>query len=338
MGKVRFVARRFAWAIFVFAGLIIFTFLLMYVIPADPARYFAGPDATEEQVNALRHQFGLDRPIIEQLLFYVIRLVHGDLGTSLHTRNPVVEDLMVRFPATLELSLVSVVLSIFFGIIFGVVSAIKKDTILDNVIRIFSLGGVSFPGFFLALLLQYVFFFRLGLFPGGGRMATGMELTNITGLSLIDSLITLNWPAFTSSLVHIILPSICLSYITLASIVRITRSSMLEVISQDYIKTAKAKGLSNFRVIYVHALRNAFITPLTVIGLKFGSILGGTVLIELIFRWPGIGTYMADALLTFDIPAIMGATLLIALIYLVVNLFVDMLYPLIDPRIGATRS
>lgn len=333
-----FIARRMASSIFVFIGLILITFLLTYVIPADPARYFAGPDATEEQVNALKHQFGLDRPPHEQFLSYVNRLLHGDLGRSLHTRNLVMEDLTVRFPATLELALVSIVISTFVGVLFGVISAVKKDTIIDNVVRVFSLGGVAVPGFLLALLFQYVLYSQLGLFPVGGRVDLSIELRSITGLNLIDSIITMNWPAFVSSLHHIILPSLCLSYITLSSITRLTRSSMLETLSQDYIKTARAKGLSNFTVTYKHALRNALIPPLTVVGLKFGNILGGTVLIELIFMWPGVGTYMANSLLTLDFPAIMGATLWTAFVYVIVNFLVDMVYLIVDPRIGAEHG
>lgn len=337
MGIRSFIIRRLIWLVFVLAGLSVITFVVSFMVPADPARYFAGPHATDEQVQALKRQFGLDRPPHEQYINYVIRLFHGDLGMALHTRRPVIEDLVIRFPATFELSIFSIAIATLVGVFVGVVSAIKKDTIIDNVIRVFALGGVALPGFFLALLFQYAFYSRLSLFPAGGRMDHHIELQRITGLNLIDSVITMNWPAFASSFYHLILPSACLAYIALSTIARMTRSSMLEVLSQDYVKSAKAKGLSNFKVIYKHALRNALIPTTTVIGLTFGNILGGAVLIELIFRWPGIGTYVAESMITLDFPAIMGTTLLIAFVYVMVNLFVDILYSVIDPRISVVQ-
>jgi peptide/nickel transport system permease protein len=337
LGTKSFIIKRLIWLIFVLAGLLVITFYVTFMVPADPARYFAGPHATKEQVDALRRQFGLDRPPYEQFVNYIIRLLHGDLGMALHTRRPVIEDLIIRFPATLELAIFSIIIATFSGVFIGVVSAIKKDSVIDNVLRVFSLGGVALPGFFIALIFQYIFYSKLGLFPGGGRIDPSIDLKCITGLNLIDSLITMNWHAFVSSLYHIILPSTCLAYIALATIARMTRSSMLEVLSQDYIKTARAKGLSNFVVIYKHALRNALIPTTTVIGLTFGNILGGAVLVELIFRWPGLGTYVAESMLTLDFPAIMGTTLLIGLIYVIINLCVDILYSVIDPRIKVMR-
>ena len=322
----------------VLVGLSVITFFLTFVVPADPARYFAGPHATQAQVDALKHQFGLDRPPYEQFMLYVWRLFHGDLGLALHTRRPVVEDLVIRFPATFELAIVSIVIGTFIGVAVGVLSAIKKDKIIDVLARVFSLGGVALPGFFLALIMQYVFYSQLGWFPAGGRIDIDISLQHVTGFFLLDSLLTLNLPAFLSSLHHIILPAMCLSYISLATIARVTRSSMLEVLSQDYIKAARSKGLSNFVVIFNHALRNALIPTFTVIGLTFGSILGGAVLIELVFRWPGLGMYVTDSLLTVDFPAIMGTTLFIVLIYLVVNLCVDILYTVIDPRIHVMQE
>ena len=337
MGIKSFLIKRLIWLIFVLVGLSVITFSIAFMVPADPARYFAGPHATNEQVEALKRQFGLDRPPYEQFVNYIIRLLQGNFGMALHTRRPVIEDILIRFPATFELSIFSIIIAAVGGVLIGVVSAIKKDTMTDNLLRVFSLGGVALPGFFIALIFQYVFYSQLGLFPGGGRIDPSIDLKCITGLNLIDSLITMNWPAFFSSLSHIILPSICLAYIALATIARITRSSMLEVLSQDYIKTARAKGLSNFVVIYKHALRNALIPTSTVIGLTFGNILGGAVLVELVFRWPGLGSYVAESMLTLDFPAIMGTTLLIGLIYVIVNLCVDLLYSVIDPRIRVMR-
>jgi peptide/nickel transport system permease protein len=337
MGIQRFFAKRLMWLVFVLAGLAVITFFVSFMVPADPARYFAGPHATNEQVEALKRRYGLDRPPHEQFVNYIIRLFHADLGMALHTRRPVIEDLKVRFPATLELALVSIVIATLVGVLVGVVSAVKKDTLIDNVMRVFALGGVALPGFFLALVFQFVFYARLGIFPSGGRIDPHVHLQRITGLNLIDSTITLNWPAFVSSFYYLILPSTCLAYIALSTIARMTRSSMLEVLSQDYMKTAKAKGLANFKVIYKHALRNALIPTSTVIGLTFGNILGGAVLIELIFRWPGVGTYLAQSMITVDFPAIMGTTLLIAAIYVIVNLFVDIGYSIIDPRISVEK-
>jgi peptide/nickel transport system permease protein len=324
--------------VLVLIGLSLITFFLAFVVPADPARYFAGPHATNEQVEALKRQFGLDRPPYEQYLLYIWRLFHGDLGLALHTRRPVIEDLVIRIPATMELAVVSIIIATLVGVFVGVISAIRKDTITDVIARVFSLGGVALPGFFLALVMQYIFYSQLSWFPAGGRIDTDIPLQQITGLNLVDSLLTLNLPAFLSSLQHIVLPAICLSYISVATIARVTRSSMLEVLSQDYIKAARSKGLSNFVVIYKHALRNALIPTSTVIGLTFGNILGGAVLIEYVFRWPGLGMYATDSFLTVDFPAIMGTTLLIVLIYLVVNLWVDVLYSVIDPRINVMQK
>lgn len=333
MGIERYLAKRILSFIFTMVGLLVITFIVTFLVPADPARYFAGPHATEEQVNALKRQFGLDRPPLEQFVNYINRLLHGDLGMALHTRRPVVEDLVLRFPATFELATFSILLATLFGILIGVISATKKDSIIDVVLRVISLGGVSIPGFFLALILQYIFYWKLNLLPGGGRLELGVNLQSITGLNLIDSLITMNWTAFISSLKCLILPSLCLAYIALSTIARMTRSMMLEVMSQDYIKTAKAKGLSSFLIIYKHALRNALIPTSTVVGLTYGNILGGSILVESVFRWPGLGTYTANAMLTLDFPAIMGSTFLIGVVYVTINLIVDTAYSIIDPRI-----
>jgi len=333
MGTLKFIFKRFLWFILVIIGLLTITFIITNLIPADPARYFAGPDATLEQVNELKRRFGLDLPLYQQFLRYVNRLLHGDLGIALHTRKPVLRDIMNRFPATLELALISIFFAIILGIASGIVSAIKKDKMIDNLIRLISIVGNSAPSFWLSLVFIYILYFKLGLLPSGGRIGPEIEFNRITGLYLIDSIITMNWPAFSSSFYHLILPALTLSFVTLSSISRMTRSSMLEVLSQDYIKTARAKGISYYKVIIKHALRNALIPISTIISLTFGNILGGSVLIEQIFRWPGMGLYAAKAILTTDFPAIMGTTLFIAIIYILVNLINDILYIIIDPRL-----
>lgn len=332
-GVLGFVAKKLLGMTVVLLGLTIITFLITYSLPADPARAFLGPDATPEAIEAVREEFGLNKSLPEQYIRYMTNLFHGYLGKSIRTRNLVLDDISRKFPATLELAIFAIIFATIFGILIGVVSAVKKDTKLDHILRIVSVGGVSLPSFFLGLIMLYVFFFMLGWAPGGGRISLEIELQRVTGMYIIDSIMTLNWPAFVSSLHHIILPAISLSLTSLSTIARMTRSSMLEALSQDYIKTARAKGLGFSHVIMKHALRNALLPTVTIIGLTFGRLLSGSVLIEWIYRWPGLGFYVTRSILTVDFPAIMGSTLLISAIFVIVNTIVDISYGAIDPRV-----
>jgi peptide/nickel transport system permease protein len=321
----------------VLLGILIITFLVSHVVPSDPARLWAGSRATKEQVEQTRVELGLDKPLHIQFLIYLSKLLQGDLGRSFYTRRPVAADLLDYFPATFELTTVAFILSIIIGIPLGVISAIKKDTVLDHAARIFCMSGVSMPVFWLGLMLQLLFCSTLHILPSSGRMDyftyLNTPIQRITGMYLLDSLITGNWPAFLSAAKHIFLPAITLSYVSLVLISRITRSSMIEALQQEYIRTARAKGLPEKIVIYKHALKNALLPTTTLAGLTYGFMLGGSVLLESIYDWPGIGLYAMRSALIIDYPAIIGATLLFTIVYTTVNLIVDLLYAFIDPRI-----
>ena len=277
---------------------------------------------------------GLNRPLWQQYLIYIRNLLHGDLGQSFRTHRPVLSDLLTYFPATIELAFIAILMSIGVGVFGGMIAAANKDTIIDHAFRLFALSGVAMPAFWMGLLLLLFFHSRLSLFPGYGRI--GMFVSppkNVTGLFLLDSIITGNWIAFRDCLHHIVLPALTLSYGSLASIMRVTRSSVLEALAQDYIRVARSKGLSNKRVLLKHALKNALISPLTLIGMYFGWMLSGSVMVEAIFGWPGIGQYALNAILFLDYNAIMGVTLLFVIIYVILNFVVDLVYAILDPRI-----
>jgi peptide/nickel transport system permease protein len=288
-------------------------------------------------------QHHLDDPVVVQYFYYINDLLHLDLGNSASENRPVVNALRDYFPATLELTITGLIICIFIGIPMGIISAIKKDKWPDHLVRIFSLSGISIPVFWFALIMQYIFYMNLDLLPLGGRLPIGASapqfnlpfLTGIhsTGLYTIDSLLAGDLGTFMQVIVHLILPGFCLAFIQLAIISRMTRSSMLEAMTQDFVRTARSKGLSEGVVIFKHALRNALITTTTVVGLMFGGLLAGAVLTETIFFWPGIGRYSTGAIISMDYPSIMGFTLLIAIIYVSTNLLVDIMYAYLDPRI-----
>jgi peptide/nickel transport system permease protein len=287
-----------------------------------------------EAVRAATERWGLDKPLPEQYLIYLGNLLQGNLGTSFKTKNPVAHDLITFLPATIELSIGSFIFAILLGLPLGIISAVKSDSLIDHITRVISLLGASMPPFWSGLLVLFVFYYKLGLAPGPGRIDSRLGTPpTVTGFFLIDSLVAGNMPAFWSSLGHLVLPSIILGWFTLALIARITRSSMLEVLSQDYIRTARAKGLMEKWVILRHALRNALIPLVTLVGLAFAGLMSGAIMTETIFSWPGIGRYAVEASTNLDFPALTGTTLMIAVIYMLVNFFVDALYSLIDPRI-----
>jgi peptide/nickel transport system permease protein len=314
-------------------GITLLVFILSHIVPGDPARMAAGPQAREEQVESVRKEFGLDKSLPEQYFIYMKNLLHGNLGKSLQSRRPVLDDLIDYFPATLELTLIATVIAVAFGILIGIISAIQKDKSADHLARIFSLTGVSMPVFWLGIILVIIFYRQLGILPFGGRISPKiMAPDHITGLYILDSILTGNWEALKSSTLYIILPSFTLAYSSLAVVSRMTRASLLETIHEDYIRTARGKGLSERMILWGHALRNAMIPVTTIIGLQFGGLLGGAFLVEVIFSWPGLGTYAMKAILFLDYNGIIGVTLLVGFTYMLVNLLVDFVYIIVDPR------
>jgi peptide/nickel transport system permease protein len=337
LSLIAYIARRVLLLIPVLFAITLITFTLSHVIPGDPARLVSGLDATEEQVQRLREELGLDRPLPVQYGIYVRGLLEGDLGRSLVNGAPVRDNLGDFFPATLELALAALVLALIVGVPLGVVSAVHKDGPVDHLSRLLALAGVAMPVFWIGIILLLVFFFHLGWFPSGGRVdalvAIEHPLPDITGLLTIDSLLTGNWSLLKDAVWHLALPAFTLSLATLARVVRITRTSMLEALNQPYIATARAKGLPERRVIYVHALKNALIPVVTILGIATGFLLGGSVLVEKIFAWPGMGKYAFDSITFLDYNSILGVTLLATVVFIGVNLAVDVVYAYLDPRI-----
>ena len=329
----KYILKRLLLLIPVLIGVSILIFVIVRLTPGDPARILAGEHATEEYVQATRERWGLDKPMYVQYYIWFKSLLRGDLGRSITTHSPVVEEIFNRFPATLELSLFAMFLAIVIGILAGIISALRQYHFFDYFSMTVALFGISMPVFWLGLMLMFVFGLWLDILPISGRINVMIPLQNITGLYVLDSILTLNFQALGSSLLHLILPSIALGTIPMAMIARITRSSMLEIIRLDFIRTERAKGLPERMVIFKHALKNALIPIITVIGMEFGLLLGGAILTETVFAWPGLGRYTVDAVYARDYPAIQGSVLFIAFIFVVVNLITDVLYAYINPRI-----
>ena len=329
-----YIANRLVWLVIVLFGLTLMTFVITNVIHGDAALAAAGFDAPQEQVVKMRQLMGLDKPLPEQYFRYLWRLLHGDLGTAGRSRQAVLRDLRLYVPATVELSITAMILYVLIGVPLGVLGALRRGSLLDKGIDAVSIFGVAMPQFWLGLMLQLVLYNRLGWFPGTGRLAVGLAPPDrITGLYVIDSIVTGNAQTLVNSLHHLCLPAITLTLGSLGNITRVTRRSMLVVLTQDYIRTARAKGLKERSVVYGHALRTALIPIITMIGLQAGFVLSGAVLVEIIFSWPGIGKYLFDSIAFMDFQPIMGTVLLIGLIFVVINLIVDIAYPVIDPRI-----
>jgi len=349
LNLARYVIRRLIATIPTILGVTIVVFMFLRLIPGDPAVAMLGEHATEENVSRVREQFGLNRPtfldrealkqgdfkgfINTQYFIYLGRLLRGDLGDSIHRRIPVAATLMQRFPATMELAFFSMFVAIIIGVPVGIISAARRNSILDSTTMVGSLIGVSMPIFWLGVMLIMLFAVILQWLPAGGRLSSSVEFTPTTNFYLIDSLLTFNIPAFVDSFQHIILPAIALATIPMAVTARMTRSSMLDVLQEDYVRTARAKGVTERLVLYRHALKNAFLPIITIIGLQFGLLLAGAVLTETIFSWPGIGKWVYDSILARDYPIVQGGTLLIALIFVLINLLVDVSYAYLDPRI-----
>jgi peptide/nickel transport system permease protein len=332
----RLIAQRILLMFPLMIGMTLIAFVVSHSVPADPVAAHLGQRSMEDPtiVAAFRQQWGLDKPLPEQYLSYLRNLVQGNLGVSIRTHMPVTEDLGRYLPASAELAVTATGVGIVLGIPFGVVSAVNRNRWIDHIVRGVSLLGVSSPVFWLGLIGLYVFYFRLGWLPGPGRLDVGMpEPTHLTGLYTLDSLLTGNWTAFVASVRHLVLPGMVLASVYLGLVTRMTRSSMLEVLSADYVRTARGKGLHERVVIFRHALGNALVPTITVLGLAFGDILAGTVLTETIFSWPGIGRYAYQSAVTLDFPAIMGVSLLIAAVFIAVNLVTDLAYVVVDPRL-----
>ena len=334
MRILAYILKRLVYLIPVLIGVTLLVFFISHAIPGDPARMMAGQKASRQAVENLRHSMGLDRPLPEQYVRFLWGLFHGDLGTSIRNQRPVVEDLADFFPATLELTLASMILCIAVGLPLGIISAVRRNRPIDHISRVFSVFGVSMPVFWLGLMLLLLFYRNLGWLPGSGRLDVGINPPiHVTGFYLIDSLLEGSWSKFFNALQHILLPAFCLSYVYLAIITRIVRSSMISVMGQDYITTARANGLAESIVILKHSFKNSLIPTVTITGLSIGELLGGAILTETIFNWPGMGKYVVDSVNFLDFPAIMGFTLVVSFAYVMINLLVDVLYAFLDPQI-----
>jgi len=333
---LRYIARRLGLMVVLMFGVSLFVFLISHSVPSDPTAANLSQTALSdpEIVAAYEAKWGLDQPLWKQYLVYTGNLIQGDLGTSIRTGRPVMEDLKQYFPATLELSVFAMAIAVVFGISFGLLSAIFQNKPIDHILRTISVSGVSLPSFWFALLVMALFSKTLKWFPSGGRFdMRRFSPTDGTGLYFLDSILQGNWAMLGDALAHLMLPALVLGFFTMGLIARQTRSNLLEAMSMDYIRTARAKGMKESRVVLKHALGNALVPVITVSGMGFCNLLGGMVFVEQIFSWPGIGQYAYLAARTLDFPAICGVSLLIAVIYVVVNLFIDLLYGVIDPRI-----
>jgi ABC-type dipeptide/oligopeptide/nickel transport system permease component len=329
------IAKRTVTVIPTLIGVIIVTFLLTRVLPGDPAVYFAGPAATPESIADIRKSLGLDKPLPEQFVAYVSDLAHGNLGNSLATGQPVMTEIASRLPASAELTLFGLIISMAIAIPLGILAAVKQGSWIDHTCRIVATAGVSLPVFFTGLLLVYVFYFLLGWAPAPlGRLDVFYTAPpQVTGFYLIDSLIAGDLELFRAALAQLILPGLTLAIFSLAPITRMTRASMLAVLASDYVRTARASGLSSYTVIVTYAFRNAMLPVITTLGMVFSFLLGANVLVEKVFAWPGIGSFAVEALIASDYAPVQGFVLTMAVMYVTLNLLIDILYGVVDPRV-----
>lgn len=331
---ILFVLKRVALTGLMLFGLVCITFTVSNVAPSDPAALAAGPDATRDMVETIRREYGLDRPLPEQFVRYLGGLLQGDLGRSIVTTRPVTQDLARYFPATLELVLLSMTLGVLVGVPMGMVSAVLKNRAPDHATRFIAVSLVALPAFWFGILLQLLFSVQLEWLPTSGRLEVATPPPPpLTGMLLFDSLAAGQWATFGDALSHAVLPALVLSFPCLASILRVNRGEMIEVLGSDYVTAARAHGISRLRVVCVLALRNAMLPTLAIIGLRWGWMLGSTVLVETVFDWPGIGLYAVSSAIAGDFKPVMGVTLLIGLNFMIANLIVDILYGVLDPRL-----
>lgn len=335
MFSYKFLGNKLLHLFLVFLGVSIVTFAISHVIPGDPARMLVGPHASAETLAAARESLGLDKPVYQQYLLYMMGLFHGDMGLSIRTQMPVSGELAKYFPATLELTLVSMLIAVVCGIFLGVMSAVHRDSWIDHVSRVISMVGVSVPLFWSGVVCLILFYKVFPVFPASGRLDTFLAPpVPVTGLYVIDGLLAGNMDVVTSALHHLLLPALCLAYAQLAIITRQVRSGMIDVLEQDYIRTARACGIPKRKIIYHYALKNALIPTVTITGLTVGELLGGAVITETIFGWPGMGKYVMDSIAYLDFPAIMGFTLVVSAGYVLINMVVDIIYNLLNPQIS----
>ena len=325
------ILRRLAWLVPTLAGLVAVVFFISRVIPADPVALLAGETASREQVEALRAKLGLDRPLLVQLVGYYRQLLSGDLGTSLFTTRPVAEDLFAGLPATIELTLAAMIVAVVAGIPLGVVSALYRNSLIDHVLRIVAVAGLAVASFWLALLLQLLFAMDLAWLPLQGRIS-GFPPPSVTGFYVLDTMIEGNFERLGNVLAHLALPTLTLAFPALATVVRFTRAGVLETLQKSFVDYQQAMGIPKGLIVWKYVLRNSLISTVTQIGLLFGSLLAGAVVIETVFQWPGIGGYAFEAILQSDYAAVMGFTVYVGLVFMAINLIVDVVHALIDPR------
>lgn len=331
---LKLIASRLATAIPSLIGVVIVTFLLTRVLPGDTAAYFAGPAATPQAIAEIRAKLGLDKSLPAQFMDYVGALAQGDLGTSLSTGQSVAHEIATRLPASAELTLSGLILALAIAIPFGIAAAVKQGSWIDHACRVITTAGVSLPVFFTGLLLVYVFYFKLGWAPAPlGRLdAFATAPNDVTGFFVLDSLIAGDFETFRAAVAQLIIPALTLAIFALAPIARMTRASMLSVLSSEFVRTARAAGLTPYKVIIVYAFRNALLPVITTLGMVFSFLLGANVLVEKVFAWPGIGSYAVEALITSDYAPVQGFVLAMAILYVALNLVIDIAYGIIDPR------
>jgi peptide/nickel transport system permease protein len=328
-----YVTRRLFHLVLILLGVSVLVFAMLRMIPGDPAQLLLGEYASPAELTRLRHQLGLDRGILIQYGIYLNHLLHGNLGVSVRTGAPIFDEIGPRLLATIELSLAAMVIATVGGIAAGVISSIRQHSLLDYAAMVMALVGVSMPIFWLGLMLIYLLAVKFHVFPMMGRLSLGLDVAPITGLVMIDALLHGQFSALWDAMRHLALPAFTLATIPMAIVARMTRSAMLEVLNQDYVRTARAKGMTEAVVVLRHGLRNAFLPVVTVLGLNLGLLLGGAVLTETIFSWPGLGRYVVDSLMGRDYAAVQGCILIFAGIMALINLIVDLVYVLLDPRI-----
>jgi peptide/nickel transport system permease protein len=336
---LRFLVRRLAALVLLSIGITLVVFFLTQLVPGDAAVTNLGEQAAGDPaaVAAFREHYGLDKPLPVRYALYLSHLARGDLGESALTHQAVRSDLATFIPATAELGLLSIVIASFFGVGFGVIAAMRRNRLTDHLLRVLSLGGISMPTFWIALVAVYVFFYRLGWFPGGGRLEPGtLPPPHVTGLYTVDGLLAGQWGLVGEALHHLVLPALVLAAFNVSLLTRYTRSAVLEVVGNDFVRAGRAKGLPERTVVVRYILRAALPSVVTVLGLVFANVLTGAVLVENIFAWPGIGQYAYQAAVNLDVPAISGVSLFVAVVYIAVNFVVDVLYGIIDPRIRIT--
>ena len=330
---ITFIGRRLLQLIPVLFGVSLVVFFMVRAIPGDPAQILLGQTATPEAVAEVRTRLGLDKPVVVQYLLFLRDAATGDLGNSIVEGKPVTTTLLDKFPATLELALAALFFAVVVGVPVGVISAVRQYSLIDRAASVVALTGVSMPIFWLGMIFVVVFTVNLGLLPFPGRVGNDVSFTSYTGVYTLDTLITLNFPALWDVLKHLIMPAVALGTIPMAVITRMTRSSMLEVMNEDYVRTARAKGVVPWRVVFRHALRNAMLPTVTVIGLQFGLLMGGAILTETIFTWNGIGQFAIQSIDGRDYAGIQGVVLYGAIFFVLINLLVDVLYAILDPRV-----